>query len=64
MVAGLVGLIIFGIPLGFLAITMGISSLAKIARESDRLYGRAFGVIAIIIGALDIIGVLIYLSTI
>jgi hypothetical protein len=63
MVAGLVGLIIFGIPLGVLAITMGISSLAKITREGDRLYGRAFGVIAIIIGTLDVIGVLIYLST-
>jgi hypothetical protein len=42
---------------------MGISSLAKITREGDRLYGRAFGVIAIIIGTLDVIGVLIYLST-
>lgn len=63
MVAGLVGIIIFGIPMGITAIITGISSLAKINRESDRFYGRAFGVIAIIIGTLDIIGVLIYLST-
>ncbi len=63
IVVGLVGLIIFGIPLGILAVTLGISSISIIARESDRFYGRALSVIAIILGAFDVIGVLIYLST-
>jgi hypothetical protein len=62
-VGSLVGLFIAGIPLGIMAIVFGFVSLGKIKRHPERYKGRGFGIASIIIGAVDVIGMLIILGT-
>jgi len=61
-ISSLIGLIVFGIPLGLLAIILGTISVSKINSKPNLFKGSAFGIIGIIIGAVDIIGVIIILS--
>jgi hypothetical protein len=61
-VGSLVGLFIAGIPLGIMAIVFGFVSLGKMNRHPDRYRGRGFGIASIIIGAIDVIGMLIILA--
>lgn len=62
-IGSLVGLFIAGIPLGIMAIVFGFVSLGKIKRHPERYKGRGFGIASIIIGAVDVIGMLIILGT-
>jgi hypothetical protein len=62
-IGSLTGLFIAGIPLGIMAIVFGFVSLGKIDRHPERYKGRGFGIASIIIGAVDVIGMLIVLST-
>ncbi|HLP73216.1 MAG TPA: DUF4190 domain-containing protein [Bacteroidales bacterium] len=61
-VAGLAGLFIAGLPLGIVALIFGSISLSKIKRSPGRR-GRGLAIAALILGIVDIIGVLIYLSS-
>jgi hypothetical protein len=61
-IGSLVGLFIAGIPLGIMAIVFGFVSLGKIKRHPERYKGRGFGIASIIIGAVDVIGMLIILA--
>ena len=60
-IASLVGLIVFGIPLGLVAVIFGSVSLNKIKREPGRFKGRGFALASMIIGLVDIIAVAILL---
>jgi hypothetical protein len=61
-IGSLAGLFIAGIPLGIMAIVFGFVSLGKIDRHPERYKGRGFGIASIIIGAVDVIGMLIVLA--
>jgi hypothetical protein len=61
-IGSLVGLFIMGIPLGIMAIVFGFVSLGKIDRHPERYKGRGFAIASIIIGAVDVIGMLIVLA--
>jgi hypothetical protein len=63
-IASILGLLIAGIPLGTFAIIAGIISQGKIKKYPERFKGKGLATAAIIIGLLDVIGVLIYLATI
>ena len=62
-VLGIIGLFIAGIPLGLLAMIFGISSLTRINKEPDRFIGKGFGIAGVILGFIDVVGVLIILGT-
>lgn len=61
-IGSLAGLFILGIPLGIMAIVFGFVSLGKIDRHPERYKGRGFGIASIIIGAIDVIGMLIIIA--
>lgn len=61
-VASVAGLIIAGIPLGALAVIFGGISLAKFSRDPGRFKGKGLAIAGIILGIVDIVGVLIILS--
>lgn len=60
--AAVVGLLIAGIPLGAVAIIFGGISLAKIKSNPSRFKGKGLGITAVILGIIDIVGVLIFLA--
>ena len=62
-VCGIGGLIIFGIPLGILALVFGGIGLNKIRQFPDRFSGKGFAIAGIILGLIDIIGVLLILAS-
>jgi hypothetical protein len=61
-IGSLAGLFIAGIPLGIMAFVFGCVSLGKIKRHPERYSGRGFAIASIVIGAIDVIGMLIVLS--
>ncbi len=61
-ILSLAGLIIFGIPLGITAAIFGIISVSKINKNPGKYVGLGFAVLGIIIGFVDIVGVMILLS--
>lgn len=61
-VISIVGLIIFGIPLGALAIALSAVGLSKIKRNPDRYSGRALAIAGLVLGLIDIIGVFALLA--
>lgn len=61
-VSSLVGLIILGIPLGLVAITFGAISLSRIKRSPGRYKGRGFAIVSLVLGIIDIVGVIILLA--
>lgn len=63
-ISSLTGLFVFGIPLGFLAVIFGSVSMGKHRRNPGKFKGRGLAMAAVIIGLVDIIGVLILLSAI
>jgi hypothetical protein len=62
-IGSLAGLFILGIPLGIMAVVFGFVSLGKIKRHPDRYRGRGFAIASVIIGAIDVIGMLIILGS-
>ena len=63
LVAALGGIIVAGIILGITAVVLGISAIAKIAKDPDIWKGTGMAVAGILIGALDVILVMAFLST-
>ncbi|OFX29921.1 MAG: hypothetical protein A2X08_08620 [Bacteroidetes bacterium GWA2_32_17] len=59
---GIVGFIILGIPLGITAIVFGLTGENKINKNREKYMGKGFALAGIILGFIDIIGVLIILS--
>ena len=58
---GSIYLILFGIPLGLLAIIFGVYSLSKIKKQPTKYKGKAFAIASIIMGLIDYLGVVIYI---
>lgn len=61
LIAGLVGLFIAGIPLGVLATVFGVVGLGKINQNPEVFTGRGIAIASIILGIVDILGVLVLL---
>lgn len=61
-ILGLLGLIIFGIPFGIAAFTMGLISFIMIMNSLGQLKGKGFAIAAFILGIVDIIGAIIVIS--
>jgi hypothetical protein len=62
-IAGLVGLFVAGILLGSFAVISGIISLSKINRHPEKYKGRGIAIASLVIGLIDVIGVLLLLSS-
>lgn len=62
-VASLLGLLVAGLPLGVFAIIAGSLGLGKIERNPGKYKGKGFATAALIIGLVDVVGVLIYLMS-
>lgn len=62
-ICGVVGLIIAGIPLGIMALVFGAIGLSKVNRYPDIYMGRGFAITGIVLGIIDIVGVLLILSS-
>jgi hypothetical protein len=60
-IASIIGLFIAGIPLGLLAIIFGGISLARISNNQERFKGKGLAITAIVIGAIDVIAIMILL---
>ncbi len=63
-ISAIVGLLVAGLILGALAIIFGAIGLGKISSNPGKYSGQGFAIAAIIIGIIDIVAVLIFLSTI
>lgn len=63
-ITGLVGLFIFGILFGLIAIIFGAISLGKINKNPDRFKGKGFAITSLILGIIDVVGFLIVLALI
>jgi len=61
VIAGVIGLLVAGLPLGFVALLLGIIAAVRIVAKKYK--GTALAVISILIGFLDIVLVLVYLSS-
>lgn len=61
-IGSLVGLFILGIPLGIMAVVFGAVSIGSIDKHPERYKGRGLAIASIIIGAVDIIGMIIVLA--
>ncbi|MBN1143561.1 MAG: DUF4190 domain-containing protein [Bacteroidales bacterium] len=62
-IAGLLGLFIAGIPLGIFAIIAGSISIGKINRYPEKYKGKGLATASVIIGLIDVIGMLLLLSS-
>ena len=63
-IVSLAGLIILGIPFGIVGIVFGGISLGKINKNPDKYKGKGFAIGSLVIGIIDIIGVLLLLALI
>lgn len=62
MVCGIIGLFIAGIIMGSIAISSGISGLIKIKKQPNRYKGKGFAISSLVLGVLDIVGLIIVLA--
>ncbi|MFO7368652.1 MAG: DUF4190 domain-containing protein [Bacteroidales bacterium] len=62
-IASLLGFFIAGIPLGIFAIIAGSVSIGKINRHPGKYKGKGLAIASIIIGLVDVVGVLLLLSS-
>ncbi len=63
-VSGIVGLLIFGIPLGTVAIVFGAISLAKIKKNPKKFSGRGFAIASLTLGIINVVAVILLLALI
>lgn len=63
-ILSLTGLFVGGIPLGILAVIFGAISLSKIKNGRGKYKGRGFAIASLVIGLVDILGVIIILATV
>ena len=63
-VASLLGLLVAGLPLGIFAIIAGSLGLGRIERNPGKYKGKGFATASLIIGMIDVVGVLLYLMSI
>jgi hypothetical protein len=63
-VTSLVGLFVLSIPLGLLSIIFGAVSLGKIRKNPSRYKGKGFAIAALIIGLVDVVAMIVLLSTV
>jgi hypothetical protein len=63
-ITGLVGLFIFGILFGLIAIIFGAISLGKINKNPDKFKGKGFAITSLILGIIDVAAFLILLALI
>lgn len=61
-ITGTVGLFIAGIPLGIVSLIFGFVCITKVKRNPKKRMGKGFGIAAIILGIVDIVGAMIVLS--
>ena len=61
--SGLVGLFIASIPLGIIAVVFGGISLSKIKKNPQRFKGKGFAIASIILGIVDVVAMIILLSS-
>ena len=61
-IAGTVGLFFAGIPLGILSLIFGFVCIAKVKKNPKKRMGKGFGIAAIVLGMVDIVGTIIVLS--
>jgi len=59
-ISGIVGLIIFGLPLGAVSLIFGVIAVSRINRKKTK--GKVLALFSIVLGFIDVVGVLIYLS--
>ncbi len=59
---GLVGLFIGGIPFGVAAAILGIIGLVKIGKYPERFKGKGFAIVGLILGIIDFLLVVAFLS--
>ncbi len=60
-ISGIVGLLVFGIPLGAIAIIFGALSLSKINKYPDKFRGRGLATASLVLGIIDVVGVILLL---
>jgi hypothetical protein len=61
-ISGIAGLFVLGIPLGLLAVIFGGISLSKIKRSSGRLSGKGYAIASLVLGLIDVIGMVILMA--
>ena len=61
-IASIGGLFVLGIPFGLLAVIFGSISFGRIKRDPGRYKGKGYAITSIILGIVDIIGVIILLA--
>jgi hypothetical protein len=61
-IVSLVGFFIASIPLGTVAIVFGIISLGKIKKHPEKYKGKGFAIVSLIVGLIDLIGMIIILA--
>jgi hypothetical protein len=59
----ILGLFLFGIPLGITSIVFGFVGLHRIGKYPKRYNGKGFAIVSILLGFIDVIGMLILLSS-
>lgn len=59
LVCSLIGLLCFGIPLGFAAVVAGIYALTQIKQTSEK--GKGLAIAGIVIGAIDVIAAIFFI---
>jgi len=63
LICSLIGLLIFGIPLGLLAVIFGVVSMGRINKAEGELKGKGMATAGIIIGLIGLIVVVAFLAS-
>jgi hypothetical protein len=63
-VSSFVGLFILGTPLGLIGVIFGVISLLKIKKHPDKFKGRGFAITSLIVGLIDIVAIILILTSV
>ena len=61
-ITGVVGLIIFGIILGIVAVVFSCIGLSKINKNPEKFSGKGFGIAGLVLGIIDILAAILLLA--